>query len=73
MLKLNYIIEKDSNGYFGYCPEFKGCHTQGESYEETKENLIEAIELYMSTLSSDEITELKNKEYFIESIDLSYA
>lgn len=45
MLKLNYVIEKDKHGYYGYCPELDGCHTQGDSYEETKSNLTEAIEL----------------------------
>ena len=72
-MKLNYIIEKDSNGFYGYCPELQGCHTQGESYEVTKANLLEAIELYVSTLSEEEIELIKSKQYFIESIDLSYA
>ncbi len=72
-MKLNYIIEKDSNGFYGYCPELQGCHTQGESYEDTKANLLEAIELYVSTLSEEEIELIKSKQYFIESIDLSYA
>ncbi len=52
MLKLNYVIEKDKHGYYGYCPELDGCHTQGDSNEETKSNSTEAIELYISTLPS---------------------
>lgn len=73
MLKLNYIIEKDKHGYYGYCPELDGCHTQGDSYEETKSNLTEAIELYISTLSKEEIIEIQEKQYFIEIHEFSYA
>jgi len=68
-MKLNYIIEKDSNGFYAYCPELDGCHSQGDSYEEAKNNLSEAVELYISTLDEEEILELNNKEYFIESIE----
>ncbi len=32
--KLTAIIEQDRNGAFAYCPELRGCHTQGETVEE---------------------------------------
>lgn len=73
MLKLNYIIEEDKNGFYGYCPELKGCQTQGDSYEETKVNLKEAIELYISTLSKEEINNLMEKKYFVEIQEFNYA
>ena len=28
------VIEKDSDGYYAYCPELQGCCTQGKNYEE---------------------------------------
>lgn len=37
--KFSVVIEKDSDGYFAFCPELQGCHTQGDSYEE-KINII---------------------------------
>lgn len=50
--KFTMIIEHDSDGYYGYCPELKGCQTQGETYEETTEYLEEAISLYLETENS---------------------
>ncbi len=48
MTKYNYrvVIEKDEDGmYIASCPTFKGCHTQGETYDEALANIKEAIEL----------------------------
>ena len=36
---------------FAYCPELKGCHTQGDTVEEALANLREAAGLYLETLS----------------------
>ena len=41
------VIEKDEDGYFAYCPEFQGCYTQGETYEEVLENIKDAIRLHI--------------------------
>ncbi len=52
--KVNIIIERDNYGYYAYCPEMDGCHTQGESLEEVLHNIKEAIELYLETLTPEE-------------------
>lgn len=39
------VIEKDDDGYFGYCPSLEGCCSQGESHITTLENLRDAIKL----------------------------
>jgi predicted RNase H-like HicB family nuclease len=44
---LAIVIEKDSDGYFAYCPALQGCYTQGETYEETLENIQDAIRLHI--------------------------
>jgi len=54
-LKFTGIIEGDSDGYYAYCPELKGCQTQGETVEEALTNLREAVELYTETLSPEEL------------------
>ena len=51
--KFSVIIEKDSSGYYVYCPELKGCHSQGDSFEEAYENIKEAIELYLETFPEE--------------------
>lgn len=48
------IIEPDENGTFhGYVPTLSGCHTFGDSIEETRKNLDEAISVYLSSLIAD--------------------
>lgn len=32
----------------------KGCHSQGDTFEETIENITEAIELYIESLIADQ-------------------
>ena len=52
--KFAAIIEGDKDGYYAYCPELKGCQTQGDTVAEALANLREAAELYLETLSPDE-------------------
>ncbi|GAG57595.1 unnamed protein product, partial [marine sediment metagenome] len=37
--KFSIVIEKNSEGYFAFCPELQGCYTQGNTYEEVLENI----------------------------------
>ncbi|MBF0337178.1 MAG: type II toxin-antitoxin system HicB family antitoxin [Nitrospirae bacterium] len=45
--KLSVVTEKDSEGYFAFCPELQGCYTQGDTYEEVLENIKDAIRLHI--------------------------
>ena len=55
--KVSVIIEKDKDGYFAYCPELPGCYTQGDSFEESLENIKDAVKLYIEDMieSGEEI------------------
>lgn len=44
ILTFRTIIEKDGKYYHGYVPALPGCHTQGDTIEETIINLKEAME-----------------------------
>lgn len=44
------VIEKDKDGYFAWCPNLQGCMTQGDSYEEARANIEDAIQLYLDDL-----------------------
>ena len=62
------IIEPDENNtYHGWVPALKGCHTFGDSIEETKKNLKEAIEVYVESLEID--GELIPQEQGFESFE----
>jgi len=55
------VIEKDEDGYFAFCPELQGCYTSGETYEEARANLQDAIRLHLEDrLASGE--EIKSPE-----------
>jgi predicted RNase H-like HicB family nuclease len=41
------VIEKDKDGYFAFSPELQGCYSQGDTYEETLENISDAIRLHV--------------------------
>lgn len=41
------IIEKDEDGYFAFCPDLQGCYTSGETFEEARANLADAIRLHI--------------------------
>lgn len=43
------VIEKDEHGYYAWCPELKGWHSQGDTVEEAMANIREATELYRET------------------------
>jgi predicted RNase H-like HicB family nuclease len=69
-LKLSTVVEKDDSGYIAYCPELKGCMSQGNSHDEALNNLKEAIDLYLETLSEDELKLVLSKEIHISYYDV---
>lgn len=36
--KLTAVLEQDKEGVSAFCPELKGCHTQGDTVEEALAN-----------------------------------
>ena len=47
LYKFSVIIEKDKDGYYAFCPELQACYTQGDTYEETLDNIKDAIRLHV--------------------------
>ena len=47
------IIEKDGDWYIAYCPEVPGANGQGETIEECKASLAEAISLILKDRRED--------------------
>ncbi len=71
--KVSIVIEKDDFGYYAYSPELEGCQTQGDTFEEVMANIKEAIELYLSTLSDEEIKASLSKEILTTSLEVRVA
>jgi predicted RNase H-like HicB family nuclease len=73
IMKITVIIEQDDNGYYAFCPQLKGCHTQGDSIEEAMNNIKEAISLYLETLSSEEKIQYLSHEILTTSMEVDIA
>lgn len=71
--KLSVVIEKDRDGYYAYCPELKGCHSQGDSLEEVQANIREAVELYLETLSELEKQAVLSQEILTMTLEVQVA
>lgn len=46
-ITLTAVFQKVPEGYIGYVEELPGANTQGETLDETRENLKEAVELVL--------------------------
>jgi len=59
-VNLTAVFQKSQYGYIGYVEELPGANTQGATLEETKANLVEAVQLVLESnrqLCEEEIPE----------------
>jgi predicted RNase H-like HicB family nuclease len=71
MQHLNYtiVIEPDSEGFHAFAPILKGCHSCGDTAEEARRNIIEAIELYVESLRAHgEDVPIEREPFVVERI-----
>lgn len=64
------IIEKEDNVYVALCPQLD-IASQGETLEEAKINLQEAIELFFEHASKDEIKYRLKNDIFITNMQIA--
>lgn len=59
--RFSVVIEKDSDGYYAFCPELQGCYAQGDRYEEAVDNIRDAIRLHVEDrlASGEDIPEVE--------------
>ena len=67
VLQLTAVIEREGNGYVATCPEVD-IVSQGNTVEEARRNLLEAVEGFFEVASSSEIRRRLKKETYIMSI-----
>jgi predicted RNase H-like HicB family nuclease len=68
--QLTAIIEREGNGYVSLCPELD-IASQGDTVQEAKENLREALELFFETASPAEIGERLHDEVYITRLEIA--
>ncbi len=64
------IIEKEDNDYVALCPELDVA-SQGKTVEEARQNLREAIELFLECASEKEVKERLHDEIFVTRLEVS--
>ena len=70
--ELTAIIEREGDGYVALCPELD-IASQGDSLEEARDNLIEALELFFKTAPDHEIQDRLRSEIYITRVSISIA
>jgi len=67
--RLTAIIEREGDGYVALCPELD-IASQGDTVEEARDNLTEALELFFETASPEEIKQRTHREMFITQLEV---
>ncbi len=69
---LTAIIEKEGNGYVALCPELDVA-SQGDTIEESRKNLLEAVELFFETASPEEVNQRLHGEVYVTQFEVTSA
>jgi predicted RNase H-like HicB family nuclease len=67
--QLTAIIEREGEGYVSLCPELD-IASQGDSIEQARENLREALQLFFETGSEQEISRRLSGEVYVTQIEV---
>lgn len=68
--QLTAIIEREGNGYVSLCPELD-IASQGDTIEEARKNLQEALELFFESASKEEIKDRFREEVYITQVEVA--
>ena len=68
--RVTAIIEREGNGYAALCPEID-IASQGDTIEEARRNLQEAIELFFETADPSEIEGRLHEEVFVTRVEVA--
>ena len=68
--RLTAIIEREGDGFVSLCPELD-IASQGDTVDEARKNLQEALELFFETASPVEIKERLREEIYITQVEVA--
>jgi predicted RNase H-like HicB family nuclease len=72
-LKLTKVFQKVPEGYIGFVEELPGANTQGDTLEEARVNLEEAIALILEANRALAEEQIQGLDVIRESVSLSAA
>lgn len=64
------IIEREDDGFVALCPEVDVA-SQGDTIEEARQNLREAVELFLETADPSEIEDRLHSEIYVTQFALA--
>ncbi len=71
-LKLTAVFEEaEEGGYIAFIEELPGVNTQGETLEESKANLLEAVDLVLQTQRELSTRDQGNRKFIKESLEFA--
>ena len=67
---LTALIEREGDGFVALCPEVDVA-SQGDTIEQARANLQEALELFFETASATEIAERMHSEVYVTTLEVA--
>ena len=68
--QLTATIEREGSGYVSLCPQLD-IASQGDTVQEARENLREALELFLEVVSPSEIQERLHQEVYVTQLEIA--
>jgi predicted RNase H-like HicB family nuclease len=69
---LTATIRRENDGFVALCPELD-IASQGDSIEEARANLKEAVELFLESAHPNEINERLDTEIYVTTMEVSFG
>jgi predicted RNase H-like HicB family nuclease len=69
-MRLTAIIEREGSGYVSLCPELD-IASQGDTVEQARDNLREALELFFEAASPEEVKQRLHGDIFVTQVDVA--
>ncbi len=68
--RLTAVVEHDGKGYVALCPDVDVV-SQGDTVDEARESLAEALELFFETAPPEEIQRRLREEVYVTQIEVA--
>jgi predicted RNase H-like HicB family nuclease len=69
-MRLTAIIEREGSGYVAFCPELD-IASQGDTVEQARDNLREALDLFFECASAHEIKSRLKSELYVTQVEVA--
>ena len=71
-MRVTAIIEREGDGYVALCPEYDVA-SQGESIEDARSNLVEALTLFLECADPAEVNRRFRPEVLVTQVEVRVA